>query len=104
VEHTHYKAPIAVAVLSLLLQRRPRADTGVLGDLTCEGLLGPIDDWSVEWVDACVAQGLRRMVVSDVTELPEDVKDHAAARLGDGRPRLEFMLYKSIFDAFPDMC
>jgi hypothetical protein len=96
--HTHYRGGVGggtelsahgaatyTAPASLVLQRRPRSDTAVLGTVNQQGGLAPYSPrqpLSVARVRACRAQGTRRLIVAPHTEMDEAAK----AALVEGPP------------------
>jgi hypothetical protein len=73
-ELSAYGGATFVALASLILQRRPRSDTAVLGSLNKEAsfiLYYPREPLSAAHVRACAAQGVTRLIVAPHTEMDE---------------------------------
>jgi hypothetical protein len=102
VKHELYTAAMAVSMVSLMLRRRAPEDMGVLGELTADGDLGlPLEAFTEEIVQACVKQGIRRLVLSSRAVIADEAKA-ALAEIGeDGRPVLELLQFAKLQDALP---
>jgi hypothetical protein len=69
----HYSSAFLVAMVSLMLRRRPVEDVGIIGHIVPDGLLfelsvpGGGEAWTDEGVASCFLQGFRRLIISDDT-------------------------------------
>ena len=102
VKHGSYQASMAASLLSLMIQRRPRDDTAILGALTCTGRLSAAN-LEVDVVALCSAQGIRRVTVAEEQGFEQDVLDQAAVVKEDGEPLLRFIRHTFVWDAVLDL-
>ena len=102
VKHGRYQAAMAASLLSLMIQRRPRDDTAILGALTCTGRLS-VANLEVDVVALCYAQGIRRMIVAEEQGFEQEVLDQAAVVEEDGEPLLRFIRHTFVWNAVLDL-
>jgi hypothetical protein len=98
-----YSSAIFVALVSLLLGRPPAPDVVVFGNITPAGVLFPgqvenLRPWSVEDVQMCESQGIRRIVLSHRTTIGEEAREAARQLKADGSDTLTFVLVNNILD------
>ena len=79
VQPLYQLAAIYVALVSLLIGRRPRSDTVVFGDVSNLGYLSSIWSWDEERVEFCQRKGIRRVVVGEGTKMSDEVLAMATA-------------------------
>lgn len=92
VKHTAYQAPMAVALISLLIGRRPREGVTALGDVTAEGELSPPRrPFTSTEVRECHEGGIRKLVVASEFKMDSGATQEAAVVLEDGQPRLTLL-------------
>lgn len=103
IRHTSYMAAMVVAMVSLLIGRRPVQGMAVMGEVAFSGELNPSHPWDVEEVLKCREQGIRTVLTGCEVEIEESAKRRAAEVEEDGQPTLEILEFDSILDALPTL-
>lgn len=91
-----------VALVSLLIGRRPRADTSALGEVTAHGLLmAQLEPFTSKDVTLCSEKGLRRLVVAEAFSVESEGVERQAGKPHprDGRPTLELIRTSNFLEA-----
>jgi hypothetical protein len=99
-----YMAAVAVALVGLLVGRRPSDDqVGVLGEVTPDWVL--LWEAGLQWGSAdvadCRAQGIRRLVVPEGVQMDEEAWAAARTVEEDGRPCVDVMRVPRSERVFP---
>jgi hypothetical protein len=102
-----YTSVFVVAMISMMLSRRPREDVAIIGHIApCGSLfaLSPPDSETGAWeprdLAECFNQGFRQVVISSRTVLPEKTKEMAARpALKDGQCAMVFHPVVNVLDA-----
>jgi hypothetical protein len=100
-EPAYQQAALYVALVSLVMKRRPRPDTAILGDVNNIGDLSSTWDYSERAILECHRRGFRRLVLGEGTDLTPEAKAAAEYVMEDGRPRVEIFFRAIMLDAVP---
>jgi hypothetical protein len=100
-EPAYQQAALYVALVSLVMRRRPRPDTAILGDVNNIGGLSSTWDYSEAAVLFCHHRGIRRLVLAEGTVLTPRAKVAAEDVMEDGRPRVEIFFRDLMLEAVP---
>ena len=65
VRPSYQMASIYVALISVLLGRRPRGNTVLFGDLNNTGYLSSVWPWGIGEIKACKARGIHRAILGE---------------------------------------
>jgi hypothetical protein len=102
-EASYQGAALYVAMAGLLVEKRPREDTVVFGDVAVNGALASSWRWGPSVIEHCRKMGVRRAVVPEGMVLEEEAKRLAEEVVegGDGRPAVEVIKVRNMLQALP---
>ena len=99
IESTYHMGAIYVALVSLLIGRRARADTTVFGDVAnAYATFSSIWDLNVNHIMQCQSGGYRHAILAKGTEVDAEATAAAAVIQEDGRPLVELHTVGHILD------
>ena len=87
-------AAIYIAMVSLLLQRRPREDTVILAEMNSYGHMFSKWVWTLDEMNHCAQNGVRRVVLGEGTHITVDAMQASESWVHeDGKPLVELVVW-----------
>ena len=87
----YYMGAVFIALVSLVVGRRPRTDTAIFGEVSVTGNFGSGSEWTEEEIGWCRTLGIRRAVLGGQTGVTQEAELMAAVVQEDGKPLVEII-------------
>lgn len=100
-EAPYQQAALYVALVSLVMRQRPRADTAIVGVVDNLTDFYSASHYTEAVIHACQRRGIRRLVCAEQIVLSPEARAAAEEVLEDGRPRVEVLWPTSLLAAVP---